>query len=73
MPASGSLAGDDSVNVIVGTAEGNIYVFNPVRSNEPIWTRTLSGNLNAPVSLADLDEDGKLEYEGLTYYMFSLD
>lgn len=61
MPASGRLTPGEAPAVIVPSAEGRVYAFQPRHSTTPVWTRELSGYLNTSLSLADINRDGNLE------------
>ncbi len=59
-PAAADLDHSGRISVLTG-AGNKLYCFHPTQSAEPIWIRTLKGNLNMPISLADLNKDRNLE------------
>jgi hypothetical protein len=61
MPAAADMNNSGVISVIVGTYDGKIYLFNPFLSPDPVWISELSGSLNSPISLADIDLDGSLD------------
>ena len=72
MPASADMTGDGIISIVVPTYEGKVYAFQPLQSAEPVWTKSLSGMLNAPISIADIDRDGNLDMAAVSIDMDKL-
>jgi len=61
MPAAADMNHSDKVSVVVSTYRSKLYLFNPTDSSRAVWVKNLTGYLNAPVSLADVNKDGSLD------------
>ncbi|MEJ2053318.1 MAG: FG-GAP-like repeat-containing protein, partial [Calditrichaceae bacterium] len=75
MPAAADMTGDGIIDIIVTTcnidsvskvdgtiySKSKIYSFEPAVSDSAAWIKLYYEMLNSPVSLADIDRDGKLE------------
>ncbi len=61
VPAAGDIDNSGKISVIVPTQGSHLYRFVPADSAKPVWSKSFSTFLNTPVSLADMDGDGKLD------------
>lgn len=59
--AVGDLDGSGQLSVLVPTVEKKLYCFKPDSSTEPAWTKSMVNPLEAPLTLADLNNDDSLE------------
>jgi len=61
VPAAGAVHPNGYMDVIVGGHDSTLYCFRPATSNQPVWTKTLTGMLNSPITIGDLDGDDRKE------------
>ncbi|MCD6374771.1 MAG: hypothetical protein J7L94_04540, partial [Caldisericaceae bacterium] len=59
--AVGDLDGSGKLSVLVPTVDKKLYCFKPDSSVDPVWTKTMVNPLEAPLTLADLNNDDSLE------------
>lgn len=60
-PATADIDRDGLPEVIIGAADGNVYVWNADGSNVPGWPRNTGSDVYSTPTIADIDGDGLLE------------
>jgi len=61
VPAAADIDNSGKISIIVPTQGSTLYRFVPADSAQPVWGKSIASFLNTPISLADMDGDGKLD------------
>jgi hypothetical protein len=60
-PALGDIDGDDELEIVVGSDDGNVYVWNSDGTLVPGWPQETGGSVQSSPALGDIDGDDELE------------